>query len=455
MKVKVLSRNPDKYLRETKFDIHKLQRNYDPALHPFETAREYTRALNAVKLERVFAKPLLGSLDGHADVISFLRKHPTSLSSLYSGSADGVVKEWNIPTRKCVRTIQAHSGIVRGLTFTADAETFITVGDDKTIRFWPTSLSTGLEDEDEEETIAKGKIAKHSIVTKYVLYDVSNHAKKSLYATSGDACMVWQDDRTEPLHKYEWGVDSLHCVRFNQSQTNILGACASDRSVMLYDIRGNSPIRKVILTLKANVMNWNPMEPFVFAVASEDYNCYTFDMRRLKIPLNIYKDHVSAVIDLDFSPTGKEFVTGSYDKTIRIFEFDKGHSREVYHAKRMQRLTSVLWTKDNKYIISGSDEMNIRIWKAKAWEKLGVTKTRERDAINYNESLKEKFAHFPQVKRILRHRHVPKHVYSAKQEHRTIRESKKRKEGNRRSHSKPGTVPFVAERTKSIISEQE
>lgn len=27
---------------------------------------------------------------------------------------------------------------------------------------------------------------------------------------------------------------------------------------------------------------------------------------------------------------------------------------------------------DNKYIISGSDEMNIRLWKARAWEKLGV-----------------------------------------------------------------------------------
>lgn len=34
-------------------------------------------------------------------------------------------------------------------------------------------------------------------------------------------------------------------------------------------------------------------------------------------------DHVSAVIDVDFSPTGKEIVTGSYDKTIRIFEVEK------------------------------------------------------------------------------------------------------------------------------------
>ena len=33
----------------------------------------------------------------------------------------------------------------------------------------------------------------------------------------------------------------------------------------------------------------------------------------------IYKDHIGAVLDVDYAPTGKEFVTASYDKTIRIF----------------------------------------------------------------------------------------------------------------------------------------
>ena len=46
-------------------------------------------------------------------------------------------------------------------------------------------------------------------------------------------------------------------------------------------------------------------------------------MRNLTLPLSMHKDHVSAVIDVDYSPTGKEFVSAGYDKTIRIYEVDK------------------------------------------------------------------------------------------------------------------------------------
>lgn len=40
MNVKVISRNPDTYMRDTKNRLHKMQRNYDPALHPMESARK-------------------------------------------------------------------------------------------------------------------------------------------------------------------------------------------------------------------------------------------------------------------------------------------------------------------------------------------------------------------------------------------------------------------------------
>lgn len=284
---------------------------------------------------------------------------------------------------------------------------------------------------------------------------LSHQVGEPILATCGENTALWNTEMQTVVREYQWGVDSIHDIKFNPTETHILGACASDRSIMLYDVRERNPMRKVIMELRSNQMAWNPMEPFVFAVANEDYNVYSFDVRSLKKPLMVHMDHTAAVIALDYAPTGKEIVAGSYDKTIRIFKSDEGHSREVYHTKRMQRLTCVAWTKDNKYILSGSDEMNIRIWKAKAWEKLGPMKDRQKSALNYNEKLKEKFGSHPQVKRIARHRQVPKHVMNARKEHQIIRESKKRKEANRRQHSKPGTVPYVPERDKHVIEEKE
>lgn len=89
-------------------------------------------------------------------------------------------------------------------------------------------------------------------------------------------------------------------------------------------------------------------------LGSEDHNSYTYDIRNLATPSQIYKGHVGGVMGCDWSkhfpsqkvarglitpgPTGEEFVSGAYDRTIRIFKRDSGRSRDVYHTKRMQRL---------------------------------------------------------------------------------------------------------------------
>lgn len=445
MNVKVISRNPDDYLRATKRDIHKVPRNYDPGLHPLEAPREYVRALNAVKLERVFAKPFIGNLDGHRDGVACLAKHPKKLSVLASGAYDGEIRIWDLVRKTCLRNFTAHEGWVRQMCFAPDGESFFTIGDDKTIKTWKTESPPFREDEEPVNTL----------LSRTMLTGISHHRHKPMYATCGDTCQLWEESRNEAIKVFQWGVDSLHHVAFNQVEQNLLASCASDRSIILYDCRENSPLRKVVLQLRSNALAWNPMEAFIFTVANEDYNLYTFDTRKLKQPINIHMDHVSAVVDVDYSPTGRELVSGSYDKTVRIFQVMQGHSRDVYHTKRMQRLTQVKWTLDNKYILSGSDEMNIRVWKAKASEKLGVLTPRERTALDYADALKAKFASHPQVKRIARHRHVPKHVYNAQAEHRTIKQRNKRKEANRRAHSKPGQIPYVPERKKHVVKEEE
>lgn len=128
----------------------------------------------------------------------------------------------------------------------------------------------------------------------------------------------------------------------------------------------------------------------------------------------------------------------------------------------MQQVLSVVYSSDNKYVMSGSDEMNIRLWKARASEKLGpVTlifnslsfqlRPREKAALNYANKLKHKYQEHPEVGRIVKHRQVPKSIFSAAKEHQIIKDSQKRKEANRRRYAPEGTMPYVSERAKPII----
>lgn len=58
-------------------------------MHPFEKPREYTRAMNAAKLDRLFAKPFVAALDGHIDGIYSIARSPKRLDVMASGSGDG------------------------------------------------------------------------------------------------------------------------------------------------------------------------------------------------------------------------------------------------------------------------------------------------------------------------------------------------------------------------------
>jgi hypothetical protein len=55
---------------------------------------------------------------------------------------------------------------------------------------------------------------------------------------------------------------------------------------------------------------------------------------------------------------------------------------------------------DAKFVLSGSDDGNIRLWKANASEKLGVKSNREQNAVDYAKQVKERFKHMPEIKRI-------------------------------------------------------
>jgi DDB1- and CUL4-associated factor 13 len=134
-------------------------------------------------------------------------------------------------------------------------------------------------------------------------------------------------------------------------------------------------------------------------------------------------------MDLDYSPTGKEFVTGSYDKTVRTFGSEQGRSSLAYHTKRMQKVMAVCWSQDCQYLFSGSEDMNIRLWKARADQPNRPMGEREKTKLQYRDKLVDRYKSNDQVRRILK-THLPSYVKNAHKKREIMKDSKRRKRHN-------------------------
>ncbi|KAJ3808581.1 WD40 repeat-like protein [Lentinula aff. lateritia] len=440
VKISVLQHDLSSHTATRPGDPTPVSRNLNPLVHPFSRARERSRALNAAKMDRMFAKPFVGALEGHVDAVEVLAKQGDSISTVASGSWDGGVIVHNLSQRiQMARLPQGHKGKVTGLSFVGDSR-LLSCGVDCNVKLWKIGS-------DEPVNVFPGKYAFNSI---------DHQRSSSIFATASTLVQIWDETKSAPISNltFPTSTETISSVRFNLSESSILASVGSDRTFTLYDIRTGKAERRVVMQMRANALSWSPTFPTNILLASEDHNLYTFDIRRLDAPSLIYKGHVAAVMSCDWSPTGTEFVSGGWDRTVRIWQTGQGHSPEVYHTKRMQRVTSTLFTTDARFVLSGSDDGNVRIWKGKASERLGIVTARERAAVEYRSSLVDRWKMDKEVGKVVRTRHLPKPVYTANKLKNTMLESKRVKEERRRKHTRAGESKPKPERKKVVLVEQ-
>lgn len=226
---------------------------------------------------------------------------------------------------------QAHTRVIKGLSFDSTGHNIFTTGDDYDINHF--NIRKNLE-----EVINNKQVAPiNKLQSETILQCLDCSSSNPYFVTGGEIIQLWNYERNSPFQKFDWGIDTVTKVKFNPVDSNLIACTAMDRGVYIYDIRGKEGLKKTIMLNKSSCLAWNPQEPINFTVGNEDGNAYTFDMRKLEDIKMIHKDHIGAILDIDYAPTGSHFVTGSFDKTVRIFPFNSGISSQIYHTKRMQK----------------------------------------------------------------------------------------------------------------------
>ncbi len=96
---------------------------------------------------------------------------------------------------------------------------------------------------------------------------------------------------------------------------------------------------------------------------SDDKSVKLWSVEQKKL-LHTFEGHSSGVLSVAFSPDGKFIVSGSWDKSIKLWSVEQqkllhtfeGHSSTVY---------SVAFSIDGRFIVSGSEDKSIKLWSVK------------------------------------------------------------------------------------------
>jgi WD40 repeat protein len=259
------------------------------------------------------------TLEGHSGIVRSLALAPDN-SMLISGGDDGVVHVWSLETGKTILQLHGHSGSVEAVAFAATGQRAISGSRDRTLCLW--NLDTG--------------------VPLQILKGHSGFVRAVACSSATGRVVSGSTDRT---------------IRYWNIESSSVDKSAGDHSEAVSRLAISSDgTRAVSGSGGSDLLVWNTMDQ-------------NGENSRPGDPGNALTPHVVGHLDghsgrihaVDLTVDGRLAVTGSRDRTLRIWDLCqsltlhvlKGHTREILDLQI---------SADGTRIVSLSRDRTIRVW---------------------------------------------------------------------------------------------
>lgn len=272
------------------------------------------------------------TLSGHRNTITRVIFHPV-YSLIISASEDATIKVWDYESGDYERTLKGHTDSVQDIALDTNGKLLASSSADMTIKLWDFNAYECLR----------------------TLHGHDHNVSSLTFMPTGDHIVSCSRDKTIKVWEVATGYcvrtftghrDWIRMVRVNKDGT-LIASCSKDHTILVWNfssgdhIIGSSEPKTVLKDHDHTVecISWAPESAFpsVCEAAGSDNKCNSG------------------------RSTGPFLVSGSRDKTIKVWDVNAGVClfTLIGHDNWVR---GIVWHPGGKFILSSSDDKTVRVW---------------------------------------------------------------------------------------------
>jgi len=258
-----------------------------------------------------------------------------------------------------------HYGCVNAVEFSNDGEYLLSGGDDRRVLLW--KLDHAISDHGPAVTM----MAEHKS-NIFCLGMDSNKTK--IYSGGNDEQVIVHDVATTKPLDYFLHEEPIYGVSVHPDNDHVFLSAGGDGRVLIYDIRqksGEEPIMLAGYSMAFHAAVFNPMEPRLVATANQQHGLGLWDIRKPQHCVLEYGNwdggQQQASMSVRFNQAGTQIlglrrrlppVLYNIHSPAHVCQFD----HPGYYNSCTMKSCSFAGS-DDEYILSGSDDFNLYMWK--------------------------------------------------------------------------------------------
>ncbi|CEL60527.1 putative WD repeat-containing protein alr2800 OS=Nostoc sp, (strain PCC 7120 / UTEX 2576) GN=alr2800 PE=4 SV=1 [Rhizoctonia solani AG-1 IB] len=298
---------------------------------------------------------VLGPLHGHTDAVNRVMYSPDG-TRLYSCSDDGTVRTWNVQDRGTSDALSTASGVstpIWSVRYSYSGRHVVSGSEDGTMHVW--DARTG--------ELVRGPLHGHKGGVASVDYSPDD---QYIASGSGDSTLrLWDASTGNDIHGPMRGHSKdVNCVRFSPDGSALVSG-SDDGTVRMWDVRTGQQTKQLLKDDSRILSVGMSSDGRRVIFGSSDGWIRVVDVHTGDTLVGPIKAHTSQVSSMEMWADGMRFVSGSYDKSVQIWDGmteERGAVCGDDDWSHSDVVSSVCVSPNGLYVASASYDGTVCVW---------------------------------------------------------------------------------------------